>query len=190
MQTSQTLLVPYAAADMFDLIDDVERYPEFLPWCAGATLVKRTDALTVGTLDVNWLGARFSFTTRNPKQRPDWMLITLQSGPFRELNGEWRFHPLGKNHTDANTKTGAEAGTKISLTLNYRFDNALMSVIAAPVFGRIAHTMADAFAARARVLAASGRLQRPSNSPVSSTPAPDTSSISPTRSLSEGIDHE
>jgi ribosome-associated toxin RatA of RatAB toxin-antitoxin module len=122
---------------MFDLIERAEDYPAFLPWCASATILSRSDDAVAAAITVDYHGVKFHFTTRNPKRRPDWLAIRLESGPFRRFEGEWHLAPLG------------DSGCRIRFDLHYEFASTLMRTLAGPVFGRIADTLVDAFVARA-----------------------------------------
>jgi ribosome-associated toxin RatA of RatAB toxin-antitoxin module len=137
MELRKAALVAHSAPRMFDLIEAAEDYPAFLPWCAGATIHQRDDALVIATIRVDYHGLKLEFTTRNPKRRPEWMAVTLDRGPFRRFEGEWRLTPL------------AADACKIEFVFRYEFDAALMRTLATPVFDRIANTFVDAFVARA-----------------------------------------
>jgi len=137
MEVHKSTLVEHSAPSMFDLIEAVEHYPAFLPWCAGATVLARDDSVVVANVRVDFHGLRMSFTTRNPKQRPERMGITLQQGPFRRFEGLWRLTPL------------APAACKIEFALSYEFEGAFARTLAGPVFARIADALIDAFVARA-----------------------------------------
>jgi ribosome-associated toxin RatA of RatAB toxin-antitoxin module len=129
---------------MFDLIEAAEHYGAFLPWCTGATIIQRDESVVVARIGVKYRGVAFSFTTRNPKRRPDWMAIHLENGPFRQFEGEWRLREL------------APGACKVEFALHYEFDYQLVGRFAAPVFDGIARTMIDAFVVRAeRTLVAS-----------------------------------
>jgi ribosome-associated toxin RatA of RatAB toxin-antitoxin module len=151
MEIHRSALVNHAAESMFDLIEAAEHYPAFLPWCAGATILTRDDSVVVADIVVDYHGLRFTFTTRNPKRRPEWMAITLERGPFRRLDGEWRLTPLGAS------------GCRIDFSFRYEFDVAVIRKLAGAVFERIANDFVDAFVARAdRVLGASQQAPGPS----------------------------
>jgi ribosome-associated toxin RatA of RatAB toxin-antitoxin module len=136
-QVEKSVLVPYSAEQMFRLVDEVERYPEFLPWCGGIDLKWRTDTSTSATLHINYHGVRHQFTTENSKDFPVLMDIKLVEGPFRHLEGIWHFVPL------------AEDACKIRFKLHYEFSTHLLEKIIAPVFSHIANTFVDAFVERA-----------------------------------------
>ena len=137
MELRKAALVGHSAESMFDLIEAAEAYPAFLPWCAAASILARSDTEVVATLAVDYHGLRFEFTTRNPKRRPEWMAISLDRGPFRRFEGEWRLTRLGL------------AACRIEFALRYEFSALLVRTLAGPVFDRIASTFVDAFVARA-----------------------------------------
>ena len=133
----KSVLVPYAAGKMFELVDEVERYPEFLPWCGGARVLDIRDRHKTARLDIDYHGVRTHFTTDNANEPPERIVITLKDGPFRHLHGEWRFKALG------------EHGCKVELELAYEFATPLLDKVVGPVFGHIANTFIDAFVKRA-----------------------------------------
>jgi ribosome-associated toxin RatA of RatAB toxin-antitoxin module len=136
----KSVLVPYSAADMFDLVDRVERYPEFLPWCAGATILDTHEGGKTARLDINYHGVRAHFTTDNANHPPESIVVTLNSGPFRHLHGEWRFLAL------------AADACKVEFELAYEFTTHVLERVVGPVFGHIASTFIDAFVERAERL--------------------------------------
>src|SRR4051812_21896117 len=125
---------------MFTLVDSVESYPEFLPWCERSELIYRDETRTRATLHVSYHGVKQSFTTENTKTPPLSMTIQLVEGPFRMLEGEWRFNPL------------AADACKVELRLQYEFSNRLLDKLVGPVFSYISNTMVDAFVKRADAL--------------------------------------
>ncbi len=137
VEIRRSALIGHPAGSIFDLIEAAEHYPEFLPWCASATILARDDTVVAARLAVDYRGLRFGLTTRNPKKRPHWMAIRLEEGPFRRFEGEWRLVELGPE------------ACKIEFTLRYAFDSALVGKLADGVFERIADAMIDAFANRA-----------------------------------------
>jgi ribosome-associated toxin RatA of RatAB toxin-antitoxin module len=159
MDVRKTVLVGHSAEQMFDLIEACEHYPDFLPWCSGATVISRDENTVVADITVNYLGVRFGFRTRNPKRRPTAMTIHLERGPFRHFDGVWELTPL------------AADGCRIDFGLRYDFDSTAMARVARPVFDRIANTLVDRFVARAdqvhaRGGAAAGASPVPPASPV------------------------
>ena len=137
MIVHRSALVDQPATHLFDLIEAAEHYPDFLPWCAGATILSRDDAEVSADISVRYRGMNFEFRTRNPKRRPEHMAVHLEKGPFRRFEGEWRLTAL------------QDWACKVEFTLDYEFDSALMTQLAGPMFGRIANTMVDAFVQRA-----------------------------------------
>lgn len=137
MDIHKSALIGRSSAVMFDLIEAAECYPAFMPWCAAATVLERDESVVVARIEVDYHGARFAFTTRNPKRRPDWMAIGLEEGPFERFEGEWRLTEL------------APHGCRIDFEMRYEFRSALLGRIAGPVFDTIADTMVDAFVRRA-----------------------------------------
>ena len=133
----KSVLVGHSAPQMFELVDAVETYPLFLPWCDGARVIERNAARTRATIHVNYRGIRQSFTTENVKDPPLRMTVNLVEGPFRALDGEWRFTAL------------AERACRIDFRLHYEFSGKLLESLVGPVFSYIANTMVDAFVTRA-----------------------------------------
>ena len=137
-QVDKSVLVAHSALRMFELVDAVERYPEFLPWCGGSACNFRDAGTTRATLHINYRGIRQSFSTENTKFAPHLMHIKLIEGPFKMLEGSWRFTELGG------------AACKVELSLRYEFSNRVLEKLVGPVFGYIANTMVDAFVKRAQ----------------------------------------
>jgi len=136
----KSVLIPYSAAQMFELVDRVEDYPAFLPWCAGARVLETHPGGKTAKLDIDYHGVRASFTTQNDNTPPTLIVVKLKDGPFRTLHGEWRFRALA-----------AEA-CKIEFELQYEFATPLLDRAVGPVFSHIANSFIDAFVARAEAL--------------------------------------
>ena len=136
----KSVLVGYSAEQMFSLVDAVEAYPQFLPWCSGADVIYRDEHRTRATLHINYHGVKHNFTTENEKQPPQKMTVRLVEGPFRVLDGEWRFNPL------------REHACKIEFRLHYEFSSKLLDMLVGPVFSYISNTLVDAFIKRAEKL--------------------------------------
>lgn len=136
-QVVKSVLVPYTPEEMFQLVDGVEDYPKFLPWCAGSELHLRDETTTEATIQIGYMQVRQEFSTINSKRFPEEMLLRLKSGPFKSLEGYWRFKPLG------------EGACKIEFMLQYDFSNNLLKSVLGPVFSHIANSLVDAFVARA-----------------------------------------
>jgi len=137
MIVRRSALVGQPTTHLFDLIEAAEHYPSFLPWCTHASIVSRDASLVSADLQVQWAGIKFQMRTRNPKQRPEYMAIHLERGPFRRFEGEWRLTAL------------APDACKVAFMLDYEFDSAFMTQAAGPMFSRIANTLVDAFVRRA-----------------------------------------
>jgi len=136
----KSVLIWYSPQEMFALVTDVPRYPEFLPWCdRSAVLVEDADGMTA-EVGIAFGGIHQSFTTRNTHHAPDSVDVKLIKGPFSQLDGQWRFSPVGD---------GTQRACKIDLTLNYGFSSATLSALVGPVFDKIAATLVDAFVKRA-----------------------------------------
>ena len=136
----RSALVEHPAGLMFQLVERVEDYPRFLPWCSGVDLLTREPGRTVATLHVLYHGIRQQFTTDNANRPGESIEIRLVSGPFKHLVGLWHFKPLG------------EEACKVSLHMEYQLSNALLAGVAGPVFGHIANTFVDAFVRRAHAI--------------------------------------
>ena len=136
-RVTKSVLVPYAAAQMFALVDGVEAYPQFLPWCGGATVLDRDENGKTARVDIDYHGVKAHFTTHNATFPPERIIITLKDGPFKQLQGEWRFRAL------------AEDASKVEFELAYEFKSHLIEAIVGPVFNHIANTFIDAFVRRA-----------------------------------------
>ena len=137
-EIKRTALVTFTPEQMFELVVDVERYCEFLPWVAGAEVHEKTERDLQASLIMERAGIRQGFTTRNVMQRPDWMSLTLVNGPFRQLDGLWTFTAIGT------------AGTKIVLDMKFEFANPVASMLFGRAFEQSVGELIDAFVARAR----------------------------------------
>lgn len=138
MEIRQSVLVPYAAEDMFDLIEQAEAYPSFVPWCTAATILERSDEWVAARLEFSYLKIRFAFATRNPKQRPHRLQVRLVDGPFRHFVGNWTLTPLGG------------LGCKVAFELSYEIGDRLIGAVALPAAELVSRAMVDAFVRRAR----------------------------------------
>ena len=137
MEFSHSVLVPYAVEAMFDLIERAEAYPQFLPWCTGATILERSDDWVAARLDFCYMKVRFGFQTRNPKRRPDLLQVRLVEGPFRRFQGDWRLVRL------------ADVGCRITFDVSYEIADGAFDRLASPAVEHVARTMVDAFVRRA-----------------------------------------
>ena len=157
MEIRQSVLLPYSAHDMFDLIETAENYPQFLPWCTKATLLERSDDWVAARLEFSYLKVRFGFQTRNPKRRPEWLQVRLVEGPFRHFEGDWRLTPLG------------DIGCKVEFDLSYEIAAGLLDQVALPAVEFVSRSMIDAFVRRAeRILP----VDKPQESSAAPAPPP------------------
>jgi ribosome-associated toxin RatA of RatAB toxin-antitoxin module len=122
---------------MFALVNGFEAYPEFLPWCRSARVISREDDEVRAMLELAWHGIQKSFITCNRMQKDKLIHIRLVKGPFRCLEGFWRFQGLG------------EQACKISLDMQFEFATWLLSMVIGPVFSQISNSLVDAFIRRA-----------------------------------------
>ena len=136
----RSALVLYPASTMFALVNDVESYPRFLPWCRSAQVISRNRDEIRATIEMIKGGVHKSFTTCNRLQQDKMVEIRLLDGPFRRLEGFWRFEPL------------REDACKVSLDLEFEFSNGLLQAVVGPVFSQIANSLVDAFCKRAKEL--------------------------------------
>lgn len=129
-------LLPYTSRQMFELVNGIEDYPRFLPWCHASHIIHRDEKEVEAALELAWSGVHKSFTTRNiltPYERID---ITLVHGPFRHLEGIWTFTSLGE-------------GSKVELELEFEFTGHFLDIVFQPVFQKIANSLVDLFTKRA-----------------------------------------
>lgn len=136
-KVNKSALVPYPAEQMYELVNDIERYPEFLPWCRGARVVSQTEHEMRATLDLARGGLHKTFTTHNTLVPGRSITMTLEHGPFRHLEGRWQFVDLGPE------------GSKVALDMEFEFAGALLDMMAGPVFHEITNSLVDAFIRRA-----------------------------------------
>lgn len=133
----RSAIVPYSAAQMFALVDHIEDYPKFLPWCSHSEIISRTAEEVTATLEINWKGIHKKFTTRNRLIPPTKMDINLINGPLQHMEGIWEFIPLN------------ESACKVVLDLDFAFTGSIIDKLFQPVFQHIANTLVEAFCKRA-----------------------------------------
>ena|SRR5258706_1810704 len=139
MQTvRKSVIVTRPAEAMFALVDECERYPEFLPWCSGVEVHERTPREVKATLDIDYRGLRSRITTLNRNTPPRSIDLGFVEGPFERFKGRWEFIPLGPE------------GCRVEFALEYTFSNGAMEALLAPVFGHIMETLVDHFVERAQ----------------------------------------
>jgi ribosome-associated toxin RatA of RatAB toxin-antitoxin module len=134
----RSAMVTFTAKQMFDLVNDVGRYPEFLPWCSGARVEDTSETERVASVKVARGVLRTEFTTRNTLKRDAQILMHLVDGPFRNLIGEWRFDAIG------------ERGSRVSFRVEFEFKNRLTAAALGAAFESVCSTIVDAFVLRAK----------------------------------------
>lgn len=134
---SKSALVTYSPEEMFKLVDDIEAYSDFLPWCGKATEISRGEKSVEASLFISHSGLNKEFTTQNKNTTFEKIEMHLVNGPFKNLDGVWLFEPLG------------ETACKISLNLNFEFSSKIVSLTLGPVFSKIANNLVGAFIKRA-----------------------------------------
>jgi ribosome-associated toxin RatA of RatAB toxin-antitoxin module len=139
----KSILIWYSPGEMYQLVADIGRYPEFLPWCDQAQIVSQEASSVIAKIGISFGGIHQTFTTRNENKPDQEVLMHLVDGPFSELNGHWLFLPVG---------TDSQRACKVELNLNYAFGNSSLGKLVGPVFDRIASSMVDAFVKRAEQL--------------------------------------
>ena len=145
----KSVLLWYSPHEIYALVTDVERYPQFLPWCTAVDVLGRDGETLTARLHLAYSGIRHAFTTTN-RQVPDTSVqIGLVDGPFSVLDGLWRFVGL---RVPGGDEAAAPAACRIEFELRYAFANGLLEAAISPVFDRIADTFVDAFVARAEAV--------------------------------------
>lgn len=124
---------------MFDLVADVQKYPEFMPWCGGATVQAQDETGMQAAITISIAGIKQTFSTRNEHDYPKLITFRLVDGPFSALTGKWAFQEL------------AEDACKVVYTMEYAFSNRALEMVVGPVFNRIATSFIDSFTHRAQV---------------------------------------
>lgn len=137
MELKHSVLLPYSVHDMFDLIEQAEHYPQFLPWCTAATILERSDDWVAARLEFSYLKLRIGFQTRNPKRRPDSLQVRLVQGPFKHFVGDWALHSLG------------ELGCKAMFSVSFEVADGYFDTVAAPAVHHVSLAMLNAFVKRA-----------------------------------------
>ena len=136
----KSVLIWYSPEEMFRLVTDVDRYPEFLPWCDHAQVQSQTEDGMVAEIGIALAGLKQAFTTRNTHIEGRSVQMQLVNGPFSNLSGGWTFSPVGD---------GQQRACKVELDLQYGFSSGALSAIVGPVFDKIAGSLVDAFIQRA-----------------------------------------
>ena len=133
----RSALVPYTAEQMYQLVNRVDRYPDFLRWCVGGTVQDETEQGMRASITMRVAGVAKTFTTINVLERPHRISMRLVDGPFRRLCGQWNFYQLGAD------------GSKVSLHLEFQFASRLLSSAFARGFGAIAESQVNDFCKQA-----------------------------------------
>jgi len=134
---SKSAIVPYTCAQMYELVDDIPAYQQFLPWCRSTRVWHRDEDEVKASIELARGGIQKTFTTLNRLQKDKMIEMRLVEGPFRRLEGFWRFDALN------------EDSCKVSLDMEYEFSSTLLKVSIGPVFNQITNTLLDAFIKRA-----------------------------------------
>jgi ribosome-associated toxin RatA of RatAB toxin-antitoxin module len=137
-KVNRSALVPYTAREMFVLVDDVESYPKFLPWCNDAEVKNRTENTVEATLELHKGSLSNHFTTLNTRHEFHSIDLELIGGPFRVLAGGWRFKELGHE------------GCKVVLELDFEFESKFVDMMFGAYFEQTCNALVDAFTTRAR----------------------------------------
>ncbi len=133
----KTALVFHTPDKMYKLINEVENYPDFLPWCKSSKIIDRSECSQRAKLEIAKGPINKSFTTRNTMQVDKSIKLCLEDGPFKSLDGEWTFKALG------------DKGCKITLDITFEFSNSLVAAVLNPVFSEICNSLVDAFVKQA-----------------------------------------
>jgi ribosome-associated toxin RatA of RatAB toxin-antitoxin module len=142
----KSVLIEHPAGAMYQLVERVEDYPGFLPWCSAGEVLERSHNALVAVLHISYHGIKAHFSTANENEPGRRISMRLRDGPFRQLDGEWRFTPLG------------EGACKIEFSLQYEFSSGLLERALGPVFNHVASSFVEAFVRRADQLAAQSTL--------------------------------
>jgi coenzyme Q-binding protein COQ10 len=149
-------ILPYTPEQMFDLVADVRRYPEFLPWCVAARVLTRDEQVLVADLTVGFKMFRETFRSRVGLERPGHIHVTYETGPFRYLNNHWRFRPVPE-------------GVDVDFFVDFEFHSRILQMAIGVVFNEAVRLMVRAFERRAMVLYGRSAVRVPPGRPASST---------------------
>jgi ribosome-associated toxin RatA of RatAB toxin-antitoxin module len=135
-------LIPRPPAQLFALVNDVERYPQMYPWCSGVDVLERGENMIAARLHVRSGAAAFSFATRNRLEPPTRMTMTMIEGPLKRLDGVWTFTPYG------------DGGCRVELNLDFEPKSRLLGVATTFAFQKLADRLVEDFSAKAMTLPA------------------------------------
>jgi coenzyme Q-binding protein COQ10 len=150
-------ILPYSQDQLFDMVADVRRYPEFLPWCVGARVISRTDSELIADLTIGFKMFRETFRSQVTLERPGHVHVRYLTGPFRYLNNHWRFNPVAN-------------GTEVDFFVDFEFKSRLLQAVIGTVFNEAVRLMVRAFERRALVLYGRDRQRAAPGTPAPSTP--------------------
>jgi ribosome-associated toxin RatA of RatAB toxin-antitoxin module len=136
----RSALLPFPAQALYDLVNDVARYPEFLPWCSSATVMEESESHMLASLEVAKGSLSQRFVTRNRLESGKTIEMNLEEGPFTQLHGVWHFKALN------------DKACKISLDLRFDYAGPIIKATLGPLFNQAANTLVDAFCQRAKQL--------------------------------------
>ena len=143
-EVRRNALVPQTAAQMYAIVNDIESYPQFLPWCASAVVANRSDVAVTGTLELARAGVKVHVTSQN-RMIPDRRIDMVQAGgPLKSLTGAWIFTPIEKD--------GVERGCRVELEVRFEFRNAALTLLFGPLFEHTWDSLVEAFVKRARAI--------------------------------------
>lgn len=149
MEVRRSVVVLRPVEVVFDVIEQAEHYPQFIPGCTRAEILERTDDIVAARLTLRFAGLPIQLVTRNPKRRPDWLKLRMVEGPFSRFDGEWSLTPLKPD------------ACRIEFTLVCEPGDALLRGLAAPIVRRYTDAMVDAYVARAESIEAPAPRRRP-----------------------------
>lgn len=139
-EVKRSALMPYPAETMYAIVNNVDSYPEFLPWCGGVKIHDVNEVTMEASILMQAAGLNHWFKTHNQMTPGESIEMRLLEGPFRKLDGLWRFTPI------------KQQGSKIEFELQFEMKQGLTAALLAPAFSRIANTMVDSFCDRADAL--------------------------------------
>jgi ribosome-associated toxin RatA of RatAB toxin-antitoxin module len=139
-QLHKSLFMPFSAAQMFAIVNDIDRYGQFLPWCGGARVIHADADVLTAEIVIAKGPVRVAFTTHNRIALNERIDMRLAQGPFKHLTGAWVFEPKG------------EQACQVRLQMDFEFNNRLLSMTVGPVFEQVVGSLIDAFRQRAQVL--------------------------------------
>lgn len=139
-EINRSALVPFGAEQMFKLVDDIEAYPQFLPWCKSSNEIERLKNGVKASIEIAKAGLHKSFTTKNINSENECIEMQLVDGPFKHLQGFWRFQAFD------------DKACKVTLNIEFEFSSKILDKTMGPIFGQICNTLVEAFVKRAQDL--------------------------------------